>query len=123
MTQGAVRILCVIALLFVGFGHQPIALAQSAPVELSAYLLPDGTLPIFCLTDTDGSQKGKHLHAQPCDACRIGAAALLPPPADSVGQPFEAANVVAVIPPAGMEPRRVLTANASPRGPPETLLT
>lgn len=117
--QWAVRILCVIALLFVGFAHQPVAFAQSQPPDLSAYALPDGTLPIFCLTDTGGSQKGKHLHGQPCEACRIGAAALLPAPADTIGQPFEAAVALAVIPPSAIEPRRVLLANASPRGPPQ----
>ena len=118
----AVRILCAIALLFVGLGHQPVTLAQAAPLELSAYALPDGTLPILCLTDTDGSRKHAHVHAQPCDACRIGASALLPPPADTVGHPFEVAIVAAVILPAGIEPRQVLFPNASPRGPPEANL-
>ena len=121
--QWAVRILCAIALLFVGFAHQPATLARSAPVDLSAYALPDGTLPIFCLTDTDGSPKGGHPHAQPCDACRIGASTLLPSPADTVGRPFETAAVVAGVPPAAIEPRRILSPNASPRGPPAARLS
>jgi hypothetical protein len=120
--QWAVRILCAIALLFVAFGHQPITLAQSAPIDLAAYALPDGTLPIFCVTDREGSQKGKHLHIHPCDACRIGASALLPQPNDTFGQPFEAAVAVAVLAPAAIELRRLFSPNASPRGPPDTAL-
>lgn len=118
----AVRILCALALLFVGFAHQPVVAYDTPAIDFAAYVLPDGTLPVFCVTDTDGMQKDKHVHAQGCDACRISASVLLPQPADSVGRPLEMAVDLSINAPVDIEPRRIFTHNASPRGPPEPVL-
>lgn len=112
------RILCALALLFVGFAHQPLAIAETVPLDLAAYALPDGTLPVFCLTDKDGGQTDKHVHASDCDACRISAATLLPQPADIAGRTIEFAAVASIRPVAEILPRRVFHPSAAPRAPP-----
>jgi hypothetical protein len=86
MTRWAacLRILCAVALLFVGFGHQPVSASQPGVFELAQYVLPDGTIPDLCL---DGMVDGKAKHAASvkCEACRIGSAILMPAPADLDG--------------------------------------
>ena len=78
------RMLCAVALLFVGFAHQPASASQPGIFELAEYVLPDGTIPDLCL---DGMVDGKAKHAMPgkCEACRIGSAMLVPAPADLSG--------------------------------------
>ena len=80
-----VRALCVLALLFLNFGH-----AQAAPT------LPHGTL-LTAAVDTSfcgdpAEPPGSH---SPCHACRIGSAADLPPEpcAIALPQPLVAAIV------------------------------
>jgi hypothetical protein len=118
----AARILCALALLFVGFAHQPVIAYDAPAIDFAAYVLPDGTLPVFCITDTDTTQKDKHVHAQGCDACRITASILLPQPADSIGQALELAVNLSINAPVEIEPRRIFSRHASPRGPPEPVL-
>ena len=78
------RMICAVALLFVGFAHQPASASAPTALELAQYVLPDGTIPDLCL---DGSVDGKTKHVMPikCEACRIGSAMLLPAPADLAG--------------------------------------
>jgi hypothetical protein len=83
MAQWLMRMICAMALLFVGFAHQAPVFADGAfvPSEFAEYVLPDGTLPVICI---DGKVEGKHRHEQAhavqCEACRISSAALLPNP-------------------------------------------
>lgn len=79
------RLLCVLALLFLGFAHKPPQIIGDLTVaEAAAYLLPDGTFPQICDESGDvAAQKGGHgpLHtASHCEACLISATSLLPPP-------------------------------------------
>jgi len=86
MTRWAVclRILCAVALLFVGFAHQPAAAGQPTILELTDYVLPDGSMADLCIGNTvDG--KAKHTGPVKCEACRIGGAMLMPQPADLAG--------------------------------------
>jgi hypothetical protein len=79
--------LCALALLFVGFAHQPPSLAGENK-SYAAYRLPDGTMPSLCITlvGKDGKDSGDHrLHVPNCEACRINAAVLLPAPGDATG--------------------------------------
>ena len=78
------RMLCAVALLFVGFAHQPVSASQPGIFELAEYVLPDGTIPDLCL---DGMVDGKEKHAAPlkCEACRIVGGLLLPAPANLSG--------------------------------------
>ncbi len=45
----AVRMLCALALVFVAFAHKPITTASADQIDLAAYTLPDGTVPVLCL--------------------------------------------------------------------------
>jgi hypothetical protein len=87
--QWLVRILCTIALVFVGLVHQVPAAAEDAlsPAALAHYVRPAGTLPTLCVTvvDDHGKEHGKIAHLNPCEACRIGASVVLPQPADITG--------------------------------------
>ena len=73
------RALCVLGLIFLNFAHVPSAVAAGQPslLEVSAS---------WCGDDQTDQPAGH----QPCHACRIGAAADLPPP------PLEIAAVLAV---------------------------
>ena len=64
--------------LVVGAGHRTLAIASD---PLAAYVLPDGSRPVLCLTEkllapgeTDGSIQVEH-----CDACSLASAPGLPP--------------------------------------------
>jgi len=63
------------------FSHlaTPVAMASATKVgsalsaaEMASYQLPDGSLPVFCLTDEEG--EGRHLHDQCKGCCCTGAA-------------------------------------------------
>jgi hypothetical protein len=119
--QCIVRIICAIALLFVGLAHQPPVIDSPAiPFsEIANYTLPDGTLPDLCLS-AEGDH-GKH-HGQPgstgCEACRLSTAMALPAPLDVVGQPV-AWQTASVMPPLdAVVPLVRVLPSSSPRGPP-----
>ncbi|MBB3655662.1 hypothetical protein FHX15_000861 [Rhizobium sp. BK650] len=121
--QWLVRILCTVALVFVGLAHQvPAAQNDLSPAALAQYVLPDGTLPMLCVTVTDdsGKEHGKIAHLNPCEACRIGAAVVLPQPADVTGARIGFA--VAVVLPRRAEAfhRQLFPPNTGPRAPPAT---
>ncbi|WP_283192581.1 hypothetical protein [Rhizobium sp. AN80A] len=78
-----VRVSCAVALVFLGFAHQAPAFANGAfiSVELSEYVLPDGTVPVICTVGK--AQTGDHqskVDAHGCEACRISASVVLPAP-------------------------------------------
>lgn len=114
--------ICALAILFVGFAHQPPTIAEISPFDIASYALPDGSLPILCVTesDSDGSQKdkSKHSHTQGCEACRIGASTLLPQPADDFGRKIALARLTTTRLFASIPQRRVLSPGAPPRAPP-----
>lgn len=81
----AIAALYALAMASLPFAHrQP---ATAAAPDLSAYALPDGTLPILCTTNPNGSGKSQQ-GSGTCDACRLTSApglvlpalAALPPP-------------------------------------------
>ncbi|MBY5357670.1 hypothetical protein HFO94_29850 [Rhizobium leguminosarum] len=120
--QWAVRVVCALALLFVGFAHQVPAFAKDSfsPVALAQYVLPDGTLPTLCITvvDDSGKEHGKIGHLSPCEACRIGATILLPQPGDETG--MRIGFTVATELPRRVEilHRQLYPPNTGPRAPP-----
>ncbi len=116
-----VRMLCALALVFVGFGSQPGISSQGTltPAELAQYRLPDGTLPILCITyqDEDGKFHGK-VHVPGCYVCQTAAAVLLPsaPVVDYGHLPFAVAPSVEQGQVAFH--RRLHPPNSGPRAPP-----
>jgi hypothetical protein len=120
-----VRILCALALLFVGLSHKPPALAAPTltPAEIAAYTLPDGTLPVLCLPSEDGAGKNhSHDFGNGCEACRLASAILLPAPPAIGGLAIarEADRFVPVRYEAFY--RQLFPPNASPRAPPFSLI-
>jgi len=113
----ALRIICAIALVSLSFAHQPLALAKGSSSNLSAYLLPDGSLPILCSSSGDGSKKGNG-RTDTCEACRL-ATSIAVPLAPSFGQRLAAP--VSAIP---NQPKIILVKHQSfppaapPRAPP-----
>lgn len=80
----ALRALCVLALLFLNFAHQP----------MPAYAAPGDALSLaqsldFCGDPTAGDPT---VHA-PCHACRLGAAADLPPAPQAPARPCAVTEV------------------------------
>lgn len=119
-----VRIICAIALLCVGFAHKtPVIESAIPPVELAAYTLPDGTIPVLCLPSQDDSGKHHgHDRGPVCEACRITASIVLPAPADSIGQAIVVgAEIKRPIRHEAFH-RQLFPPNASPRGPPAGLI-
>ena len=75
------RIMCVFALLLVSFAHRVAAPPPQADIDLSAYTLPDGTVPVICHSPSgtdDGG--GSTVLSGDCEYCRLAGAAILPPP-------------------------------------------
>lgn len=81
-----VRMLCMLALVFLSFAHKPVVAAPLSPAELAAITLPDGTIADLCINDGIEHGKAKSGLGPGCEACRIGGAILLPTPADLVGK-------------------------------------
>ncbi|TPP09473.1 hypothetical protein [Rhizobium glycinendophyticum] len=117
----AIRIFCVVALVLLGLAHRPPVPAVPAlsSAEVALLTLPDGTLPELCLPGTDQDGKSKpHTAASDCEACRITASIVLPPPADLVGIRLPVA-IAAVLPqPAEAHYRQLFPPNRAPRAPP-----
>jgi len=120
-TQWLVRILCAVALLSVGFAHRPAAssTAEPSPVELAQYRLPDGTLPILCVTEKtpDGKEHSK-AYMPGCEACRISAAALLPTPPTDICEHLAFVREDVVVPRNEAFRRQLYPPNSGPRAPP-----
>ena len=118
-----VRILCAIALLCLGFSHQP-PTADAASISISdfeQYVLPDGTSPVLCLSDMDGQSHGGKKAGNGCEACRLSASILLPAPGDVSGWLIPRPADRFIKQKADTVVWRHLTACASPRGPPSGL--
>lgn len=82
-----VRMLCMLALVFLSFAHKPAMAVPMSPSELAAITLPDGTIADICFNDGVEHGKSKKGVSQSCEACRIVAAALVPVPSDVIGRP------------------------------------
>lgn len=81
-----VRMLCMLALVFLSFAHKPVVAAPLSPAELAAITLPDGTIADLCINGGVDHGKFKQGLGPGCEACRISAAALLPVPTDIGGR-------------------------------------
>ena len=119
--QWSARILCAVALLFVGFAHQPIVATadEISPIELAQYRLPDGSLPVLCITykDADGKVHGK-AYAPGCEACRIASAAMLPAPPTDICERLASPFGETVVARSEAFHRQLYPPNTGPRAPP-----
>ena len=119
----AIRILSVLALMLVAFGHKPVALASPEQFLLAQYVLPDGSYPVLCITDhavdIDGHEDDQHLHNNTvCDACRISSAFLCPAPAPSTGATINIATADIITPSEPILRQQTYPPQAPPQAPP-----
>lgn len=119
----AIRILCVLALMLVAFGHKPVALASPEQLLLAQYVLPDGSYPVLCITDhavdQDSHDSDQHLHNKNiCDACRISSAFLCPAPAASTGVAINIATADVIAPSEPILRQQTYPPQAPPQAPP-----
>ncbi|MDL2410186.1 hypothetical protein PY650_32160 [Rhizobium calliandrae] len=116
-----VRIICALALTFVGFAHQPPVsnAVELTSIELAQYQLPGGTQPVLCVTDKgpDGKEHG-NIHVSGCEACRIAAAILLPAPPTENCERLVLANQDVLAHRAEAFHRQLYPPNTGPRAPP-----
>lgn len=107
--------------MLVGFSHQPVVAAadEISPIELAQYRLPDGSLPILCVTykDADGKVHGK-AYTPGCEACRIASAAMLPIPPSEICERFDSARGEIVAARSEAYHRQLYPPNTGPRAPP-----
>lgn len=77
----ALRALCAIGLILLGFAHQvPQAAGANADYIARQYELPDGTYASLCVTVKDDN--GKTVYKPNCEACRLTASIISPEPND-----------------------------------------
>lgn len=120
--QWMTRMICAVALLFIGFAHQVPASANTTltPYELAEYVLPDGSLPVICVAEKAsgaGTHEKAHMHG--CEACRSGASTLMPAPA-RYADPLVQIESTSMVSHEGQVLRLcTVPPNARPRAPPE----
>lgn len=104
-----IKALAVLALIFLSFGHQPIDIAPTANGD-SGWTLADLS---YCGAPP-GEDSGGHL---PCHACRVGGAALPPPPCAALDAPLGFTRAAFGAYTLAFAPRPVVT-STHPRAPP-----
>ena len=110
-----VRALCVLALVFLSFGHQAMAFGPADQASPSKILLADGTVPIFCGQSGPQGDPGQH---DPCPLYSIGAGFDLPAPPSNGALVFVGVSYIAYGHPRVVRVAPALVVSAQPRGPP-----
>ena len=115
----AVRMLCALALVFVAFAHQPISASPASDIDLAAYTLPDGSVPVLCLDNKvdQGSHKSAW-HGNGCEACRLSASVILPVPPMASGLKDEPSSIAYDKARSGPDRAQPLPPSAPPQAPP-----
>jgi hypothetical protein len=112
----ALRMLCAMLLVFLGFAHKPIVASAASLPASASFVLPDGTVASLCLPGHDGA-KDSHVD-RGCDACRLASSIALPESCAEAqrvaGRPAD--DLFAL--PAGSFRRLNFPPSAPPRGPP-----
>ncbi|UXN65644.1 hypothetical protein N8E89_08640 [Phyllobacterium sp. A18/5-2] len=115
----AVRMLCALALVFVAFAHQPIEAGTGGQIDLAAYTLPDGTVPVLCLPGSgDKDLHTSSWHGTGCEACRLSGSFILPAPASTAGPKVQPARSLAIKREAILIARSLYPPSAPPQAPP-----
>ena len=65
--------LYALAMVTLGFAHQPVLIPAADEIVAAAYALPDGTLLPMCSHSGEQQPGGTHA-SHPCDACALAAA-------------------------------------------------
>ena len=114
-----VRMLCAVALVLLAFAHKPAAIASEDPIDLAAYTLPDGTVPVLCLPGSGDQDNHKDaFHGNDCEACRLSASFILSVPPVASGAKVEPAKSLAIEREAVRMARSLFPPSAPPQAPP-----
>ena len=115
-----VRLICVLSLALVAFGHQPLSLPRANTLAIAAHAFPDGSLPFICATDTAGKSDHKQAHRNGCDACRISSSFFLQPPDCVAAVERVEAPAILPLPAVPHVTRAAYPPSAPPQAPPLT---
>ncbi len=115
------RILCAVALLSVGFSHQPVNAFAAQTSENAAYQLPDGTFPDLCIVDASGKFNGK-MTDHGCDACLLSASILVPAAPANPGEILAVSSAISIVERPESVRYRLYPPNSGPRAPPLSLM-
>lgn len=118
----SIRLICVIALMMVGFAHKPVAV-DPVSLQFAAYVLPDGKLPTLCLNETSTQPEKGMVHDYGCDACRLAAAILMPEPPGIASQAVAFSTMTHVAERQYHLTRALYPPSSGPRAPPTSVMT
>ena len=111
--------LCAVALVLLAFAHRPVAVAADDPIDLAAYTLPDGTVPVLCLPGSGDQDIHKDaFHGKDCEACRLSASFILAVPPLFSNAKVEPAKSLAIKREAVRIARSLYPPSAPPQAPP-----
>ncbi|YBV95679.1 hypothetical protein M1D80_18980 [Phyllobacteriaceae bacterium JZ32] len=119
--RNMVRFICALALVLLAFAHRPVDLGHGSGVDLAAYTLPDGTVPVLCLpSGGNGGDHGHHddFYGNSCEACRISAAFACPVPPKTAGPVLSPGETIAFAPAPPVIWRSAYPPSAPPQAPP-----
>jgi len=109
-------VLCTVALAMSAFGHRPAVSTHPTGVDLSAYAMPDGSLPVLCLSS--GNTEDGNLAPVWCEFCRLAATVTLPE-ASKITLHFTLSSpIVFFVPEDSGVTRQAWSPHAPPHGPP-----
>ncbi len=110
--------LYALAMFTAGFAHHTVTLAKPN-IDLSAYALPDGTIPVLCETGGENGGSG-HDAQQSCPACILRSAPGLVEPEVCIDAPATIVIAVAQFQTALAVRTPAIPREVQPRGPPLT---
>jgi len=113
-----VRLLGALSLVFVAFAHQPLDVSGPGIPDASAYALPDGSIPVICVTLPAEKGDAQVAHGLPCGACLIAGSILIPTPAEIPGPSVEPGQIVAYATAGPLIVRSAFPPSAPPQAPP-----
>ncbi|PRD43402.1 hypothetical protein C5748_11975 [Phyllobacterium phragmitis] len=125
--RNMVRIFCALALVLLAFEHKPVDLGPAnlgygGQVDLAAYTLPDGTVPVICQPAGgdagDHHHRDDHFYGNGCEACRISAAFTCPLPPKTAGPVLSPGEIIAIAPVSPVIWRDAYPPSAPPQAPP-----
>ena len=115
------RILCAVALLSVGFAHNPVMAFAATANQAAAYQLPDGSFAELCTVNDLDQHKGK-MSDHGCEACRLTTSTLIPTAPIVAGDILRISTDARVFERPESVRHRLYPPNSGPRAPPFTLL-
>ncbi|RCS24926.1 hypothetical protein DUT91_05625 [Phyllobacterium salinisoli] len=120
--RNMVRFFCAFALVLLAFAHKPVILSPNSGIDLSAYTLPDGTVPVLCLPSGGNGDthdhRDEHQYGNACEACRISAAFACPVPPKTAGPVLSPGEIIAFAPAVPVIWRDTYPPSAPPQAPP-----